>query len=157
MSILASDSFNPDGFFSFAGSIVREPTANEAALRSAISRAYYSVYLVARDSLFGLDERCLTTKMKREIAAKFRVRHKLKKQRGLGTHERVIFAILDKTNNVTLSQRLDQLREARVNADYKMNQECLSNVGKQSWREYVKETMELASLVLPLARKLPSY
>ncbi len=157
MNILASNPFNPEEFFSFASSIVREPTANEAALRSAVSRAYYSVYLIARDRLFGLDGGQLTARIRKEIAKKFQLKHKLKRQRGLGTHEVVIFAILDKPDSVTLSHQLDQLREARINADYKMNQECLSSVGKQSWREYAKETIELATLILPLAKRLPPY
>ncbi|MCL0066156.1 hypothetical protein M1N79_04700 [Dehalococcoidia bacterium] len=149
--------FNPEEFFGFAGSIVRDSSAKEAALRSAISRAYYSVYLVARDRLFGMDETQLTANIRKRISEKSQQRHRRRRWRELGTHERVIFAIQDKTNNVTLSQQLDQLREARVNADYRMNQNCLSNLGKQSWRELAEETMQLATLILPLAKRLPSY
>ena len=157
MSILESGSFNPHEFFSFAASIVHDTNANESALRSAISRAYYSVYLVARDSLFGLDEMRLTAAIKKKIASKFNLRYKQRKRRDLGTHERVIFAILDKTHNITLSQQVDQLREARINADYKMSQKCLSDLGKQSWRQYAQETMQLGSLVLPTVKRLTPY
>lgn len=157
MSILASGPFSPHEFFSFAGSIVHDTNADEAALRSAISRAYYSVYLVARDSLFGLDEMRLTAAIRKQIASKFSRRYRQRRRRKLGTHETVIFAILDKTNNITLSQQVDQLREARVNADYKMSQQCLSDLGKQSWRQYAQETMQLGSLVLPAVKRLPPY
>jgi len=151
-----SQSFDPTEFFSFAGLIVRESSANEAALRSAISRAYYSVYLVARDSLFGTDEARLTAGIRKRINRNYQLKTH-KKQRELGTHALVIFAIHDRTNNFTLSHQLDQLREARVDADYKMSQKCLSNIGKQSWREYAEETMQLATLILPRAKMLPSY
>jgi len=155
MSISASRSFRPEEFFSFAGSIVRDSSANEAALRSAISRAYYAVYLVARDSLFGIDGVRLTNAIRKQINKKFRQTGRHTKDPGV--HERVIFAITDKPTNMTLAQQIDQLREARINADYKMNYKVLAIVGKQSWREYAEETMQLAALVLPSARRLPAY
>jgi uncharacterized protein (UPF0332 family) len=156
MSTPMSQPFDPTGFFSFAGSIVRDANANEAALRSAISRVYYSIYLVARDNLFGRDETQLTSGIKKRIVRNYQLRTQSKK-RELGTHERVIFAVLDRTNNITLSQQLDQLREARVNADYKMSQKYLTDIRKKSWREYAEETMQLATLVLPIVKRLPSY
>lgn len=156
MSMPASQPFDPTEFFSFAGSIIRDSSANEAALRSAISRAYYSAYLIARDRLFGTDEVRLTAGIRKRINRNFQLRSH-KKRRELGMHVLVIFAVHDRTNNFTLSQQLDQLREARVNADYKMSQKCLLDIGKQSWREYAEETMQLATLILPLVKRLPSY
>ncbi len=148
--------FDPTKFFSFAGSLVRDSSANEAALRSAISRAYYSIFLVARDSLFGTDEARLTSGIRKRINRNYQTATH-GRQRELGTHALVIFAVRDKTNNFTLSQQIDQLKEARVNADYKMSQQCIIDAGKQSWREYAEETMQLAALILPIVKKLPSY
>jgi hypothetical protein len=156
MSISTSHLFNPEGFFSYASSAVREPSASEAALRSAISRAYYAVFLVARDRLFGTDAVGLTAQVKKIIIRDFQIRTG-RKRSDLGIHETVIFAIRYKRKHITLSDQLDQLREARVNADYRMSGKCLSNVGKQSWLEYAEESMQLAALTLPLAKRLPSY
>lgn len=150
--------FNPDDYFSFAGAIVRDPNANDAALRAAISRAYYAVFLSARDHLFGIDELSCTVRVRKKIEKNFQIKYNLGSKRPyLATHQRVIFSIIDKTNNVVLSQQLDQLREARVRADYKRNNNCLSEVNKQSWRDYAEETMQLAALVLPMTKRLPSY
>jgi hypothetical protein len=156
MSMPASQLFDPTEFFSFASSILRDSSANEAALRSAISRAYYSAHLVARDRLFGADGVRLTARIRRKIKKSLQLRSH-KKQRELGMHVLVVFAVQERANIVTLSQQLDQLREARVDADYKTNQKCLKDIGKQSWREYAEETMQLTALILPLLKRLPSY
>ncbi|MBI4329862.1 MAG: hypothetical protein HY673_01110 [Chloroflexi bacterium] len=79
-----------------------------------------------------------------------------KQQRGLaGSHEVIIFAASEKS--VSLSQQLDQLKEARVLADYRLGRQYLTSVGKQSWLDYARDTLALASQVLPAARKLPRY
>jgi len=150
-----SNSFDPEQFFKFATVIVGDANANEAALRSAISRAYYATFLVSRERLFGLDGVGLTKATKKRIIKKFRLVHK--KKREPGTHEIISFAIFDKTKKVTLSQQLEQLKDARVNADYKLSEDVLLDVGKSSWKAYAEETMQLASQVLPLAKTLPSY
>lgn len=151
-----SQLFNPEGFFSFASSVVRDPNASEAGLRSAVSRAYYAVFITARDRLFGDDQKNLNNKVKKKIRQSYRQQTGNKKPY-LGNHELVIFTISDRAKDVMLSTQLDQLREARVAADYKRDYYHLSKVGKQSWREYAEETMELAALILPLAKKLSSY
>lgn len=156
MNATINQPFDPIKYFSFAGSIVRDPNADEASLRSAISRAYYSLFLIARDNLFGLDEVKLTSSVIKRIVGNYQLATRKKKAR-LATHELVIFAIQDKTKNITLSQQIDQIREARVNADYRRDQKCLSDIGKESWREYAEETMQLAALILPMVEKLPSY
>jgi len=148
--------FNPEEFFHFAGAILKNSAANEAELHSAISRVYYSLFLVARNRMFGIDEQQLTDNIRKRILRNYRIKIGKGKSR-LGMHERVIFAIRDRTNNITLSQQLDQLREARINADYKVNQKCLSDIGKKSWREYAEESMQLASLALARVKNLPSY
>lgn len=158
ISTSTNNPFDPDGFFNFAGTIVRDPNANDAALRSAISRAYYAVFLTARDALFGIDELSCTKAVKKKIAKNHHIYYGIKsKHPYLATHQRVIFSVLDKTNNITLHQQLEQLKEARVRADYIRNDTCLLEVNKQSWRDYAKETMQLATLVLPITKRLPSY
>lgn len=155
MSIPSGHSFNPEGFFRFASSIIRDSNASEAALRSAISRAYYAVYLVARDRLFGIDAARLIPRIQKRIDKEFKLQTRLK--RGPGPHERMIFVIKQKSRNITLSQQFEQLKEARVNADYQMSYTVLSVIGKGSWREYAEETMQLATLILPSAKSLPTY
>lgn len=150
-------SFNPEDFFSYAGSIVSDANSNEAALRSAISRAYYSMFLIARDRLFGLDQVQLNNTKRKQVDKQLLIQYSGKRKKQLGVHERVILCVCDKTQNITLYQQLDQLREARVNADYKMSHSCLSTVGKTSWREYAEETLQLSSQILPDLKRLASY
>lgn len=150
-------SFNPQEFFTFAGSIIQDPNANEASLRSAISRAYYSMFLIARDIFFGTDQARLSSPVRKQIDRSYQLRYSRPNNFKLHDHERVIFIIEDKAKNIVLSQQLDQLREARINADYKMDQACLANVGKQSWRDYATETMQLATQILPSLKTLPPY
>jgi hypothetical protein len=150
-----ANSFNPEQFFKFAAAIVGDVNANEAALRSAISRAYYATFLVSREKLFGLDGVGLTKTTRKKITKKFKLVHG--KKREPGTHEIISFAILDKTNKLALSQQLEQLKDARVNADYKLSEDVLLDVSKSSWKAYAEETLQLASQVLPLVKTLPSY
>ncbi len=150
--------FTPEDFFDFAASIVRDQQANEAALRSAISRAYYAVFLTTRDSLFGLDGVLLTKGLRKQIEKKFKSREKRKP----GSHEIVAFALEDKASKdksikITSCQEISQLREARVLADYRLSSQCLSEIDKESWRELALETVELTSQVLPVAKQLPRY
>lgn len=156
MSKTQTNDYEPFGFFRFASEIMRDPQSDEAAYRTAISRGYYAIYLTARNRVFGTDDKLLTNAIKKRILKEYN-QQKSKRRQSLATHERLIFAISTKTKNITLKQRLDQLKEARVHADYHCDQGCLSKVGKQSWFEYAKETMELATLVLPTVQALPSY
>ncbi len=48
-----TEAFNPAGFLELASSLARRNRANQAELRSAISRAYYSVFLYARERLMA--------------------------------------------------------------------------------------------------------
>jgi len=57
----------------------------------------------------------------------------------------------------TVGQQLGQLKDARVIADYKLDQKHLAAAGKNSWRDYAEETLALASQVLPSVKKLPRY
>jgi hypothetical protein len=155
MATTRSLAFNPDSFLSFAGTILKDPSADEVTMRTAMSRAYYSVFLNARDHLFGHDARFLTKKVKSEINSKYKIISG--KKRELGSHEIVSFAIKFKTGNITLSDQLDKLRRARINADYNMNADCLVIESKTSWRVYAEETCQLASQLLPRIRRLPNY
>lgn len=155
MNTVSTSSFNPDDFLSLAGNILKYPKADEATVRTAISRAYYSVFLNARDHLFGADTRFLTNKIKKEINKKFQIISGNKRE--LGSHEIVSFTIKAKTGNITLSDQLNKLRRAKVNADYKTSIDCLLAEGKPSWRVYAEETCQLASQVPPHVRKLPNY
>ena len=150
--------FTPEDFFDFAASIVRDQQANEAALRSAISRAYYAVFLTTRDSLFGLDEVLLTKGLRKQLRKKFR----RGKKRDPGSHEIVEFALEDKASEdesikITSYHQISQVRESRVLADYRLSSQCLSEIDKESWRELALETVELASQVLPAVKHLPRY
>ena len=152
--------FTPEDFFDFAASIVRDPQANEAALRSAISRAYYAVFLTTRDRLFGLDEVLLTKELRKELVKRFQGKRRTKREPG--SHELVTFALeekasRDKSIKITLYHQINQLRESRVLADYRLSSQYLLESGKQSWRDLTIETVELASQVLPAVKLLNCY
>jgi len=157
MSTAPKKPFDPDMFFRLAGSIVRDPKSDDAELRTAISRAYYAVFLTARDALFGLDEQSSTAELRKIISKKHHLKFGGKPNKPLNSHSRIIFSVLDKTSNYALYQQLDQLKEARVRADYKRDDKCLLEVGKNSWREYAEENMQLAASILPLTKRLTRY
>jgi hypothetical protein len=69
-------SFDPKEYFVYASSIVRDSGSNEAALRSAISRVYYSLFLITRDRLFGLDEVRLTNSIRKRIINEYQLQTK---------------------------------------------------------------------------------
>lgn len=151
-----------DDFLHLAAEVLRNEQSSEGALRSAISRAYYSTFLAARDKLFGPDGSGLTNQKRKRLAQKFRQTHKWDP----GSHDIVIFAIADIVmpsrsptilRPLVLSQQLSQLKEARVHADYHFTQDNLNTIPANSWRDYAKESVALASQILPTVRKLPSY
>ena len=150
--------FSPDDFVDTALRLVGEPSSKEAELRTAIGRAYYGVFLNARDTLFGLDQSRLTRNLRKKVLHNYRLSSGARKNKNdLGSHEMVIFAVQDQSKNIVLAQQLDQLREARVRADYKCHSNCLNDVGKSTWRDYAEETLELAIDLLPQVKALPSY
>ena len=142
-----SQPFDPEEFFRFSATITRDPTADEARLRSAISRAYHATHLIARDRLFGLDARLFSKSVKKAIRRKI--------AGDVGSHALIIFAVSEKSK--TVGQQLGQLKDARVIADYKLDQKHLAAAGKNSWRDYAEETLALASQVLPSVKRLPRY
>jgi hypothetical protein len=74
----------------------------------------------------------------------------------------VLFAITDlsptaTTRPLTLYQQIDELKEARVHADYHFTGENLKGILYDAWPEYADRMVALASQILPVARQLPSY
>ena len=141
-----------------ASEAIRNEQSSEGALRTAIGRAYYAVFLTVRDQLFGPDG----TRLTRTIRKRLRKRFRQARRWDPGSHDLVIFAITDITPTVTLrplglSQQVSQLKEARIHADYYFTLDNLRGIPKDSWREYADESIALASQLLPVARKLPSY
>ncbi|MDP2726108.1 MAG: hypothetical protein Q8P59_01060 [Dehalococcoidia bacterium] len=154
---VSASASKPVDFFHLAAQTVRDNGSSEAALRTAISRAYYAVLLATRDKLFGPDGLRLTGPIRKQLGKKFGVKTK----RNPGSHDLIIFAITDveKTatlNPLTLSQQLGQLKEARVHADYHFAEDNLEDIPKADWREYAVENVTLASQLLPMAEGLPS-
>lgn len=158
ITISGAQSSISDDFLHLASEIVRNQNSSEGALRSAISRAYYALFLTVRDHLFGPDEIGLTRALKQELQRKFKKKRKWVR----GSHELVILALRDMESTkrllpLTLSDQISQLKEARVHADYHFTLENLKDIPKETWREYARENIALASQLLAVARRLPSY
>ncbi len=145
-----------DDFLRPASVTVRCKRASEAALRSAISRAYYAVFLTARDQLFGADGSRLIGPKRKELGKKFR----RKNSRHPGSHDIVIFAVTEVRPSaalkpIVLAQQIEQLKEARVCADYHFTEHNLQGLPYDNWRECATKSVELASQLLASARRLP--
>ncbi len=85
--------FSPAAFYTVAEELRHKATADGAHLRTLISRAYYGALIVARDAK-GLPTR------------------------GDSGHERVIQAYMGNAHDNAVADRLKQLRDLRVKADY---------------------------------------
>lgn len=147
-----------DDFLRFASTTVQNTRSSEGYLRSAISRAYYSTYLTARDQLFGPDGIGLNRKLRNVLTTKF----KKNRNRTPGSHDIVLFAITDlKGTNIihplVLYQQIDELKEARTHADYHFTDSNLASLPYASWSDYANKMVALASQILPVTRRLPSY
>ncbi len=145
-------------FLELASRILRDSQTQEGGMRTAISRSYYSVYLTVRDQLFGPDGRGLSRRAQSKLAKRFR----RKRKRAPGSHELVLFAITDLSPTatmrpLTLYQQIDELKEARVHADYHFTNENLKDIPYDTWPEYADRMVALASQILPVSRRLPSY
>jgi hypothetical protein len=157
LALVSSGSSIFDDFFHLASQAIKDTESSEGALRTAISRAYYAVFLTARDQLFGPDETGLTSSKRKKLRKKFG-----QKKRPVGSHDWIIFAISDIKPTVTvrpltLQSQVSQLKEARVHADYHFTSQNLQGIPYNTWREYATKVVELASQVLPVARQLPPY
>lgn len=149
-----------DEFLELASNIVRDKEAQEGSLRTAISRAYYSVFLTVRDQLFGEDNIMLTNPKRKQLRKKFSIHYQ--GQRAGGSHDEILFAITDLPPKgfikpLTLYQQIEQLKEARTHADYHFTLENLKDIPYDSWAEYADKMVALASQLLPVARGLPPY
>lgn len=160
MAIVGSSSQSSisDDYLHLAADATRNQHSSEGTLRTAISRAYYAVFLTVRDQLFGPDGARLKSETEKKLRKKFWQKHK----RNPGSHDLVIFAIADIKPTTTLrpqvfSQQVSQLKEARVHADYHFTLDNLKDIPKDNWREYAEESVELASQLLPVARRLPPH
>ena len=148
-----------DDFIRIAQGAITNSQSNEGELRTAIGRAYYAVFLTARERLFGSDEVRLTRPLKNRLRKKFK-RHQ---RSDPGSHDLIIFAITDINNPprtlkpLVLAQQLTQLKVARTHADYNFALNRLRTIQKQTWREYAEESVQLASILLGRARTLPPY
>lgn len=147
-----------DGFLRLATEIVKNSQSPEGELRTAISRAYYSVFLTVRDRLFGADGIGLTKSIRKKLNHRFEQKH----QRNPGSHDRILFALTDLTFSstirpLTLSQQISQLKVARVHADYHFTIGKLQEIPYDTWSVYANHMVALASQLLPDARRLPSY
>jgi len=156
VTVNVNSNFSFSEFLSLASSLRTSVQFQEGALRTAVSRAYYTVFLTVRDKLFGPDGKGLSRKVKKRLAKKF------ERKLNPGVHELVLLAIIDHPNikekkKITLYQQIAQLKEARVHADYHFSLENLKNIPYDTWAEYTKKMIDLASLILPDAEKLPPY
>jgi uncharacterized protein (UPF0332 family) len=97
--------FDPRQYLSLAASVLAT-TPDEAALRSAVSRAYYAAFLVAREYV---DDRG--------------IRGRSRSGRRLGSHERVIFSIgaVPDELAITMRNRLFRLKRLRTSVDYDLD------------------------------------
>lgn len=147
-----------DEFLGLASEVVRDSQSNEGDFRTAISRAYYSVFLTVRDQLFGPDERWLTKPVRKKLGTRFQTSHKW----WPGSHDVVLFALTDISSSGTtkpliLYQQISELKEARTHADYHFTDDNLKDIPYNTWAEYADKMVALASQLLPAARVLPPY
>jgi uncharacterized protein (UPF0332 family) len=97
--------FDPRRYLSLAETVLAV-SDDEAALRSALSRAYYAAFLVAREYV---DDRG--------------IRGRPRSGRRLGSHERVIFSVgaIPDDAAITMRSILFGLKRLRTSADYDLD------------------------------------
>ena len=93
---MSLSSFDPKGFLDLAKSLADNPGGGQAEYRSALSRAYYAVFLTARESLVA--QKIISPTM------------------SPSDHPLVISAL--RAINTTVGNQLDKLRTKRNRADY---------------------------------------
>ena len=141
-----------DEFLQFASDAIDNVAATEGVLRSAISRAYYAIFILAREQLFGSDGAELTQRVKKKLRKDYR--KKLSKDL-VGSHQEILFAVSLK--KITLSQQMRQLYQARINADYHLSTKNLLPIVHTTWQAFAKETVELAQLIQQEAARLSRF
>lgn len=114
--------FQPCEFLDFAKRIAEG--TSEAEMRTCISRAYYAVFLLARETL-----KKRTLYKEKEIGKYLQSRNK----RG-GTHEYVICKFKDMQNSDAnhIADLLQDLKAKRVEADYELNTNITKDVVEET-------------------------
>jgi hypothetical protein len=141
--------FDPYDFFRLAEQLAKDAD-NEAAQRSAISRAYYACHLTARDRIYGLDKAGLSRAVRRRIAGDRRV----------GDHEAIVVAVAKNTTfkrgaAKKLSDQLSELQELRELADYLRDtdgaaiQDSFEHYRAKDWNGLARTALALTTNVLP--------
>ena len=155
--------FNPRSFFGLAQKLLTS-TPDEAECRTAITRAYYSCFLVARDQMFDIDQSRLTSGKRKRIS---RIASS-KRTRQLGSHDLIIAAVanhgtLKAARAKRLSDQLSELRDMRVQADYFRNPQNPNTVSVfaryavSDWEALAHFAMTLASNLLPDLQRIPRF
>ena len=97
--------FDPQDFLSLAQNLTSAPTASEAELRTAISRAYYAVHLRARETLIAAGQ--------------------MQSTKNRADHEIVISKL--RSRGGSLGDQVDWLRVRRIRADYRLGSPVAAN------------------------------
>ena len=141
--------FDPMAFFRLASELASE-SGSEAKQRAAIGRAYYACHLTARDRLYGLEGRGLTSTVKKRFG-----------RGAISDHSAVELAIAQNRRIGSsgrakrLSDRLGQLQEMREMADYKLDTtgtavtDVFAKHRVKDWDGLARVTLALATNLLP--------
>ncbi len=163
--------FDPHEFFQLGQDLTSAPYT-EARCRTAISRAYYSCFISARDKLFGMDARGLTNERQKRVEKLHQQAFNLRRPARLASHETVIFTV--KTMPIVvqevrsgwaknLADQMSQLKAMRVQADYfrdSANEKTMSvfqTYQVTDWAGLAHHAMSMASSIIADVRRLPSF
>ena len=97
--------FDPQDFLSLAQNLTNTSTANEAELRTAVSRAYYAVHLRARETLVAAGQM---------------------KSTNSGADHGIVISKL-RNRGGSLGDQVDWLRVRRIRADYRLGSPVAAN------------------------------
>ena len=117
--------FEPTEFLRVAYALATED-ADEAALRTAVGRAYYALFLIARDKL------------------------------GVVTTEKVhgeVIGILNRRNRTRIANQLSSLLNLRLAADYQLVPE---REYERDWRSNWVRAKQIVEYLRPELEKMPS-
>lgn len=134
--------FDPELFFTQATRLARNANGEED-YRSAISRAYYSCHIIARDQLFGVDGRKQTAKERKY------------------PHQ-IIVSTIRETNGIpsrqSLASKLNLLMTMRVHADYVRRSSKVDGLFKRhrvtDWDKLAQKALTIAIDIKPVLKGL---
>ncbi len=118
-----SNRFDPHDFLEAATSLAA--SSDEALLRTAVGRAYYSVFLVARDRLGVVQEE--------------------------GAHAEVRSRLTRRNNGGRIAEQLKRLYELRTTADYNLDPQ---DPDYQNWSDNWQRALGWANKLMPIVEKL---